>query len=101
MPPRPADERASRVAKRSPRYLREAKALGRQIRALREERGWTLEEAAEHMRVAPKHLQKVEAGLLNVTLVTLVRVAEGFGETVRNLFPLPEPQKKKRREPDA
>jgi transcriptional regulator with XRE-family HTH domain len=33
-----------------------------------------------------KHFQKIEAGKLNVTLVTLVRIAEGFGETVASLF---------------
>ena len=79
------------MARRSPRFARDAKQLGKHIRALRKERGWTLEEASEKTQVAPKHLQKVESGVLNVTLVTLVRIAEGFGTSVRDLFPLLDP----------
>jgi len=33
-----------------------------------------------------KHLQKIESGQINLTLVTLVRIAEGLGEPVRVLF---------------
>jgi transcriptional regulator with XRE-family HTH domain len=34
-----------------------------------------------------KHLQKVEAGQLNVTLVTLVRIADGLEVPMSDLFP--------------
>lgn len=87
MPPRaPRGLRASQVARQSPRFTNEARALGAHVRALREERGWTLERAAEAMDLDLKHLQKVEAGKLNVTLVTLVRIAKGLGEPVAALF---------------
>lgn len=90
MPARaPRGTRASQVARQGPRYLAEAKALGARARELREQRGWTLERAAEAMDLDLKHLQKVEAGKLNVTLVTLVRIAEGFGEPMAALFSLP------------
>jgi transcriptional regulator with XRE-family HTH domain len=56
------------------------------VRALRGARRWTLEEAAEASNLDLKHFQKVEAGKLNVTLVTLVRIAEGFDEPVASLF---------------
>lgn len=56
------------------------------VRELREARGWTLERAAEAMDLDLKHLQKVEAGKLNVTLVTLVRIASGFGDSLSSLF---------------
>ena len=56
------------------------------MRELREARGWTLERAAEAMNLDLKHLQKIEAGKLNVTLVTLMRTAEGFGEPISALF---------------
>jgi transcriptional regulator with XRE-family HTH domain len=38
------------------------------------------------MNMDLKHLQKIEAGKLNVTLVTLVRIAEGLGEPMSALF---------------
>jgi hypothetical protein len=38
------------------------------------------------MRMDLKHLQKVEAGSIDVTLVTLVRIASGFRETIQALF---------------
>lgn len=80
------DERSSRVHKRTPRYAREAKALGLRLRSLREERQWTLEVAAEKCDLDLKHLQKIEAGLLNVTLVTLVRLSVGFRTPIGAFF---------------
>ncbi len=76
------------------RFVTEARNLGLHLRALREDLGLTLEQAAERMLLAPKHLQKIEVGSINVTLVTLVRVADGLGTSVRNLFPLPATPKK-------
>ena len=85
--PRPTtDERPSRVHRRSARFEREAKTLGSRIRALRTDAGWTLETAAERCDLDLKHLQKIEAGQLNVTLVTLVRLAFGFRVPVSRLF---------------
>lgn len=87
-------DRPSQIARQSPRFAAESKALGERVRELREERGWTLERAAEAMNLDLKHLQKIEAGKLNVTLVTVVRIAEGLGESVSALF---APAKVKRR----
>lgn len=87
-------ERASQLARQSPRFLREAEALGARVRELRQARGWTLERAAEAMSLDLKHLQKIEAGKLNVTLVTIVRIAEGLDEPISALF---APAKVKRR----
>jgi transcriptional regulator with XRE-family HTH domain len=86
MPQRPIDERPSRVFKKSQAYLTVTENLGKRIRQLREDRGWTLEQASEAMHIDLKHLQKIEAGQLNVTLVTLVRVAEGFCVPIAILF---------------
>jgi transcriptional regulator with XRE-family HTH domain len=82
----PGDERASTTFKRSRRFLQEKKALGLRVRALRQQRGWTLEHAAEQMQLELSHLQRVEAAALNVTFVTLVRIAEGLGVPVSALF---------------
>jgi transcriptional regulator with XRE-family HTH domain len=78
--------RASQVARQSGRFAGEVRALGRRIRALRLARKWTLEQAAEASDVDLKHWQKIEAGRVNVTLVTLVRIADGLGEPVASLF---------------
>ena len=83
------EEWPSRLHRQTPRYRRAARALGLQVRALRQAKGWTLEEAAERGDLDLKHLQKIEAGTINVTLVTLVRIAEGLGETVGGLFVCP------------
>lgn len=80
------EERSSRIAKGTPRYAREAKALGLRLRSLREERQWTLEQTAERCDLDLKHLQKIEAGLLNVTLVTLVRLSVGFRTPIAAFF---------------
>lgn len=81
-----ADERASTTFKKSRRFLREKKALGLRVRSLRQERGWTLEKAAERMQLELSHLQRIEAASLNVTFVTLVRIAEGLDVAVATLF---------------
>lgn len=91
-----ADERPSQVHKRSARYLREAKLLGLRVRALREAEDWTLEKMAERCDLDLKHLQKIESGQLNVTLVTLVRIASGLRQPMHTLFEPPETAQKKR-----
>jgi transcriptional regulator with XRE-family HTH domain len=80
------DERASQTFKKSPRYASELQRLGANVRGLRHERGWTLEQAAERSSLDLKHLQKVEAGVLNLTMVTLVRIADGFNVPLHVLF---------------
>ncbi len=78
--------RAPQIARQSARFSAEAKQLGQRVRALRHARKWTLEQAAEASNLDLKHLQKIEAGQLNVKLVTLVRISEGFDEPVASLF---------------
>lgn len=89
-------ERPSRVARSSRRYREEVRSLGAQIRALRERRGWTLEEASQAMQLDSKHLWKIETGWRdgNVTLATLVRIAEALGQGVGELFPALAPVKR-------
>ena len=83
---RPLEERASRRHRSTRRFTKLAMALGKQIRRLRQERDWTLEEAADRADLDWKHLQKVEAGKINVTLVTLDRLACAFKVPVSELF---------------
>jgi transcriptional regulator with XRE-family HTH domain len=81
------DERPSRTFKESPEFLLSRGRLGARVRALRHERALTLEAAAERMQLDLKHLQKVEAGQGNVTLVTLVRIAMGLEVELPDLVP--------------
>jgi ribosome-binding protein aMBF1 (putative translation factor) len=80
------DEWPSRLHRASAAYRRTVSALGKRIRQLREARSWTLEQAAEATNLDPTQLAKIEAGRINVTLVTLVRLAQGFGVEVAGLF---------------
>lgn len=60
--------------------------LAGNVRRLREKSGWTQEQAADAMEIATRHYQKIEAGDVNVTVATLVRVAKAFGVEVKALF---------------
>ncbi len=86
MPSGPTDERPSRAFKATKAFAREARAVGLRVRTIRQERGWTLEQASERMQLELRHLQKIEAGEINVTLATFMRIAEGLREPLPLLF---------------
>lgn len=86
MPRAPKEKWPSRTHRSTPSYRRVVAALGKEIRRLRQARNWTLEQAAEAMSMDATQLAKIEAGSLNITLVTLVRIADGFGLKVGALF---------------
>ncbi len=54
-------------------------ALGRVLRALRRERGWTVEEAAGRFAVEPAFVRRIEAGRTNPSLAVIVSMATAFG----------------------
>jgi XRE family transcriptional regulator, regulator of sulfur utilization len=56
--------------------------LGKQIRALREARGWSQEELAIEAGVDSSHLGKLERGEGNPTIELIVRVAQTLGADV-------------------
>jgi len=60
--------------------------LARNVRLLREQAGWTQEQAADAASIAARHYQKIEAGTVNVTVSTLARLANGFKVEVKRLF---------------
>jgi len=51
------------------------KVVGRQVRRYRAKAGLTQEGLASGSEIDPKHLQKIEAGTINVTIETLGRIA--------------------------
>lgn len=65
---------------------RELLRLGGQLRALREAKGWTLEQAAEKAGVHAVSLSRVETGSVNVTIATLVAVTRALGVSMADLF---------------
>lgn len=60
--------------------------LAGRLRALRRERGLTLEEVAERSGVSRSALSKIERGEINPTLVLMTKVADAFGITVAQLI---------------
>jgi transcriptional regulator with XRE-family HTH domain len=60
--------------------------LARGVLRERKRLGWSQEHAAEEAGINPRHLQKVEAGSVNVTLHTLARLSVAFGVDVRRLL---------------
>ena len=53
-------------------------AVGRRVRQARSERGWTLDELAEHSGVSRRMIVNVEAGTSNASLATLLRLANAL-----------------------
>lgn len=72
------------MAKSSIHQIREL--LAGNVRRLREKMDWTQEQAADAVGIAPRHYQKIEAGDVNATVTTLVRLANAFRVSVKDLF---------------
>ena len=67
-------------------FRRAVRALARRLRKERNDRSWTIEEAAEHFGVEPMTIHRLETGDSNPTLATLVSVAGALGLTVSELL---------------
>lgn len=63
--------------------------LGQRLRRFRQRLGLTLDAAEEATGIDWKHIQKIEAAKLNVTIATIVRLATGYGVTLESLFRTP------------
>lgn len=62
------------------------KKFGSRIRAIRHEKGWTLEDCEEHGYPSWEHLRKVEAGKKNISLITINRLSKVFKIPISDLF---------------
>jgi transcriptional regulator with XRE-family HTH domain len=79
---RPASPHAhgrSEIWVRSAAILRERRRLGRRLRALRQRKGLSQEQAAEAIGIHPKHLGRIESGAGNPTISTLIALALAYG----------------------
>jgi transcriptional regulator with XRE-family HTH domain len=63
--------------------------LGKRISAARAVAGLTQEEASARAEIDYKRYQRIEAGSVNVTVKTLVRIASAFEITFLGLFSEP------------
>lgn len=63
--------------------------LGARVRALRKEKGWTLEQAAQQAGLARSTLSKIENGLMSPTYDALKKLASGLAISVPQLFTPP------------
>ena len=70
---------------------RATKDVGRRIAELRRERGLTQERFAERLGIAANALQRIELGMQNLTIRSLVRLANGLGVPLASLFEAPAP----------
>jgi transcriptional regulator with XRE-family HTH domain len=68
---------------------RALKDVGRRIAELRRDRGWTQEALAERLGLQANNLQRVELGMQNLTVRSLVRLANGLGVSLASLFEAP------------
>lgn len=67
-------------------------ALAARIRELRDQRRWSLREAAEKTGVSKSMLSKIELNLTSPTTTILGRIAEGFGMSISQLVGGEAPQ---------
>ncbi len=61
------------------------KDFGSKLRTIREEKGWTLEDAEEKGWPSWQHLQKIELGQKNITFSTIIRLEKLFKTKILNL----------------
>ena len=60
--------------------------FGKNLRDLRKGKGYSQEKLAEIADLHPRALQKIEAGDVNVTLSTILRLQKALGCTWEGLF---------------
>ena len=63
--------------------------LGQRVRALRQDRNWTLEQASQHAGLARSTLSKIENGQMSPTYDALKKLAVGLNISVPQLFTPP------------
>ncbi|NVJ15980.1 MULTISPECIES: helix-turn-helix transcriptional regulator [unclassified Myxococcus] len=77
-------ERAEQYESDAYRALQQRLAAA--VRRLREQKGWTQEEAAHRCGMTTRLYQRVEGEEANLTFTSLARVCEGFEVDVVRLF---------------
>jgi transcriptional regulator with XRE-family HTH domain len=60
--------------------------IGKRVVSLRNERGWTQERLSEAAAMQRSYVADLERGSRNLSVRTLVKIANAFGIPVRDLF---------------
>jgi transcriptional regulator with XRE-family HTH domain len=60
--------------------------VGRRIRALREQSGWTQQILADHAQIAREHVCRIEDGRKEMGIRTLEKIASALGKNVEELL---------------
>src|SRR5690606_9879832 len=81
--PKPADGAGDAA---SIRQSARAPGLGRQVQAIRKLNGWTLRQVAERTGIAASTLSKVENQRISLTYDNILKLAQGLGVDVAELF---------------
>jgi transcriptional regulator with XRE-family HTH domain len=83
---RPKGEPKTRQHTENPRFQRAVTRLGKRIRKLRDEQGWSVDQASERMNVEPVSLRRIEAGTTNPTFGTLLSIAAAYRMKITELL---------------
>lgn len=62
------------------------KLLGKNLRNLREERGYTQEELANELDLEISQISRIERGVINTSIYTVVRIATFLKADYKSLF---------------
>jgi len=62
------------------------RALGKRVRELRKERGYSQEKLAERAGIHENHVRRIEGGTANPSYVVLVKLAKALGVTPGELM---------------
>jgi len=60
--------------------------VGRKIRELRQQRGFSLRRLSDKVGVSPSAIQKIEQNLISPTLGTVLKITKGLGTTLQSLL---------------
>ena len=69
-----------------PSELAMLRSLGKRIRELRRERGYSQEKLAELADVHENHVRRIERGEANPSFLVLIRIARAVGISVSDLL---------------
>lgn len=61
------------------------KALGKRVRELRKERGYSQEKLAEYAGIHENHVRRIEGGTANPSYLVLVKIAKALGVSTAHL----------------
>lgn len=60
--------------------------VGKRIRELREQRGWSQQILADHADIGQDHLSELERGKKEIGILTLERIIEALNVSIQRFF---------------